>query len=346
MKKTLLTTLITLPFAAHAVEDKRFYHEDWQVICDNTGTCRAAGYQNEDNDSRDYPLSISMLITRAAGENAPVEMKIQAIPEVFEKPEDLNFSATLSLNGKALGDIALQKGIATLSDEHKQTLLKALTQKADIRLKQGDNEWLLSDRGSTAVLLKMDEFQKRVDTPSAIVKPGQNKNKVLEPQQKPVIKVPKVSTTFETVTPEDARYQDIKKHLLALGGEDCDDMENLENSKSPDIRLHPLNDNTVLAEAFCWNAAYNEGYFYALLSKDLKTAHSRVGEHESNGYDSGIIFGSMKGRGLGDCWSLSEYAWNGKTFQLSSQHSTGLCRGFPGGAWEMPTFVSEVVMQE
>lgn len=36
-------------------------YQDWDLICDNTGTCRMAGYQ----ENRDDPVSI--LFTREAG---------------------------------------------------------------------------------------------------------------------------------------------------------------------------------------------------------------------------------------------------------------------------------------
>ena len=44
-RKTLL--LAALPLAALAFDDNGSYfeHKDWEIACDNTGTCRAAGYQ-------------------------------------------------------------------------------------------------------------------------------------------------------------------------------------------------------------------------------------------------------------------------------------------------------------
>jgi hypothetical protein len=57
----------------------------------------------------------------------------------------------------------------------------------------------------------------------------------------------------------------------------------------------------------------------------------------------GTISENQKGRGIGDCWSYSSYVWTGKTFDLSSEGTTGLCRVIAGGgAWQLPTFVSKV----
>jgi hypothetical protein len=40
-----------------------FEHGDWMLACDNTRTCRAAGYQKEAGDT----LPVSILLTRLAG---------------------------------------------------------------------------------------------------------------------------------------------------------------------------------------------------------------------------------------------------------------------------------------
>lgn len=41
-----------------------FTSQDWQVVCDNTRTCRIAGYQAENNS--EFPVSV--LLTRRAGQ--------------------------------------------------------------------------------------------------------------------------------------------------------------------------------------------------------------------------------------------------------------------------------------
>jgi hypothetical protein len=50
----------------------------------------------------------------------------------------------------------------------------------------------------------------------------------------------------------------------------------------------------------------------------------------------------LKGRGLGDCLSTETYAWNGTEFVLAEEKDTGLCRGFPGGAWDFYRTTSEI----
>ena len=59
-------------------------------------------------------------------------------------------------------------------------------------------------------------------------------------------------------------------------------------------------------------------------------------------FSNGQIFSYQKGRGIGDCFSQTEWAWNGQHFVKSYQFDAGQCKGFAGSAWEMPSFVSKV----
>ena len=67
MKKILLLALLPVTAMAASIKGIGEIYQDWDLICDNTGTCRMAGYQ----ENRDDPVSI--LFTREAGPNTPVE---------------------------------------------------------------------------------------------------------------------------------------------------------------------------------------------------------------------------------------------------------------------------------
>ena len=43
-------------------EGVKFWHKDWELACDNTGICRAAGYHEDRAD-----LPVSVLVTRRPG---------------------------------------------------------------------------------------------------------------------------------------------------------------------------------------------------------------------------------------------------------------------------------------
>ncbi|MGR8935649.1 MAG: DUF1176 domain-containing protein [Gammaproteobacteria bacterium] len=63
--------LTLLGAQAVPASELNFAHKDWEVVWDNTRTCRAAGYQNDDDK-----LPVSVLLTRKAGPGEPVTGKL------------------------------------------------------------------------------------------------------------------------------------------------------------------------------------------------------------------------------------------------------------------------------
>lgn len=62
MKKTLSGLILS---CAALLASESFSHKDWQVVCDNTHTCRMAGYTEQTLDNNYFPISI--LLERKAG---------------------------------------------------------------------------------------------------------------------------------------------------------------------------------------------------------------------------------------------------------------------------------------
>ncbi len=63
---------------------------------------------------------------------------------------------------------------------------------------------------------------------------------------------------------------------------------------------------------------------------------------DATDFDNGTLGATHKARGIGDCWGSEKWAWNGTGFVQTSASSTGMCKGFAGGAWEWPTLVTEI----
>lgn len=78
-----ISTAAISPMSSAASSAVEMTHHDWQVVCDNTRTCRLAGYQAEGNSE----LPVSVLLTRRAGSNASVtgRVKIGAAKESSTK---------------------------------------------------------------------------------------------------------------------------------------------------------------------------------------------------------------------------------------------------------------------
>ena len=342
MKKVLLLTL--LPVAAMATSIKAIgeNYQDWDLVCDNTGTCRMAGYQDESSDP------VSILFTRAAGENAAVEGKFTILP-FGEADRDVQVGQDIEiwLNGKSLGTVKHISDDAPdkLTEEQTKALLSGLKKESEIRLTYGKTTLKVSDKGAAAAMLKMDEFQQRLNTPSALIRQGKEKHAVLVPQAAPKIKVVSVNNRKTT---ELKRGKKQFNHVLALlrKANICDD----EDITSQDITLYPLTQNKVLAEALCDKSAYQSTNYYAVLDDKLSNVeqvladqYNEAGYDEKQGYS--FVRGTYKARGIGDCWSGDDAVWNGKIFIRTSEWTTGSCKGFTGGAWQLPTFVSDIIVK-
>ncbi len=342
MKKVLLLTLLPVAAMATSIQGIGENYQDWDLVCDNTGTCRMAGYQDESSDP------VSILFTRAAGENAAVEGKLTILP-FGEADRDVQVGQDIEiwLNGKSLGKVKHISDDAPdkLTEEQTKALLSGLKKESEIRLTYGKTTLKVSDKGAAAAMLKMDEFQQRLNTPSALIRQGQEKHAVLAPKVEPKIDAVSVKNR-KTIELKHGEKQ--FNHVLALlrKANSCDD----EDITSQDITLYPLTQNKVLAEALCVRGAYQGTNYYAVLDDKLSKVEQVLAEQynraeydEKQGY--AFVRGTYKGRGVGDCWSSQDAVWNGKIFIRTSEWTTGSCKGFPGGAWQLPIFVSNVIVK-
>ena len=342
MKKVLLLTL--LPVAAMATSIKGMgNYQDWDLVCDNTGTCRMAGYQDESSDP------VSILFTRAAGENATVEGKLTILP-FGEADRDVQVGQDIEiwLNGKSLGKVKHISDDAPdkLTEEQTKALLSGLKKESEIRLTYGKTTLKVSDKGAAAAMLKMDEFQQRLNTPSALIRQGQEKHAVLAPKVEPKIDAVSVKNRKTIELKLGEKQYDNVLALLRKAHDGCVD----EDLESQDIMIYPLTHNKVLAEALCFKGAYQGTNYYAVLDDKLSKVEQVLAEqYNEAGYDEkqgyAFVRGSYKGRALGDCLAGQDAVWNGKIFIRTSEWTTGSCKGLPGGTWQLPIFVSNVIVK-
>ena len=342
MKKVLLLTL--LPVAAMATSIKGIgNYQDWDLVCDNTGTCRMAGYQDESSDP------VSILFTRAAGENAAVEGKLTIVP-FGEADRDVQVGQDIEiwLNGKSLGTVKHISDDAPdkLTEEQTKALLSGLKKESEIRLTYGKTTLKVSDKGAAAAMLKMDEFQQRLNTPSALIRQGQEKHAVLAPKVEPQIDAVSVKNRKTIELKHGEKQYDNVLALLRKAHDGCVD----EDLESQDITIYPLTHNKVLAEALCFKGAYQGTNYYAVLDDKLSKVEQVLAEqYNEAGYDEkqgyAFVRGSYKGRALGDCLAGQDAVWNGKIFIRTSHWTTGSCKGLPGGTWQLPTFVSDIIVK-
>lgn len=332
----LLLAALALSGGAHA---QSFENKDWQVACDNTRTCRAAGYQRDD----DAGPGVSVLFTRLAGPRAGVTGEVQ----IADNGEGKKLPASLKLTiaGKPAGNVALaRKGNqGELSGSQVEAMLKALVGTGAISFSAGQTTWRLSGDGAASVLLKMDDLQGRVGTASAIVRRGTlSDDNVKLPLTPPTVRAVRMA---KSQPGDDA----LAGRIIAMipHNDDCallDDPDARQDAMNAP-RLWRLDANRVLVTVPCWRAAYNEGNGYWIANAKPPFAAQAI-TLSATDFDeaTSTLVAMQKGRGVADCVAEDRWTWNGFAFEPTSSTTSGMCRGIaPGGAWNLPTVVTELI---
>ena len=338
-----------------------FVKDDWQLVCDNTLTCRAAGYADE--SMWDTPASILLTVIP--------QNPVPSVQVNFEYREDDTSSndkelgvTELWLNDKNYGAIENDE----LNAKQIQQLLSHSRLNTKIEIRASSNRWKISDKGMSAVLLKLDEVQGRVGTPLALVsKSSLNRQTPKSAKAKPVIK--KVYSYADKdkkqLTPAKLVYFqkninkwiDIDAKELVGSNDGMGDCELVNPKTEAYQRMQefgadrlgwdfiPVDSKHTLATHECWIGAYNMGVGHWLINHAKPSKPTLITTSASD-YSDGEIYAIHKDRGIGDCWNRAVWVWDGKTFALTEDSSTGMCRGFAGGAWDLPTYTSEVIRSD
>ncbi len=308
--------LLAAPAWAQTRPGMDFSHHDWQLVCDNTRTCRAAG-----------PMQ-------------PVTGELQVGGDEPASADDLH----LLIDDRDLGALAGSdtQGRHPLSARHLAALLAALVRDSDIQVAdRTGRRWALSDQGAAAVLLKMDEYQGRLQTPGALVRKGRRAEaSVLAALPLPVVVAATILPTRadDTALGQSATLRAALRATLDTDPGECD---RFDTSADHPLQVERLDAHRLLVAAPCWMGAYNSGDAYWVVN-DRPPFAPRLVTYDGTGHDAGQIIASQKGRGIGDCWGYSSWHWNGEGFVPTSSYQTGLCRGEPGGFWELPRLVTDL----
>ena len=388
----VLSSLLPLPALAAYGEPFSgwgFVHNDWQLVCDNTLTCRAAGYAEETSP----PASLLFIaaarrpITTAyinyIDESDDVNgLEVDELARAVDKTASGNRQKMpeLWLDNKNYGFIkydANNHSYELTAEQIKQVIRRA-RKTTKIEIRAGNKKYRISDNGLAAVLLKLDETQGRVGTPLALVSKDSRNRQI----PKKALPTPIIHAAYaypisqyahldyeQDETGEDQAIANDSKHVRhisesqnaywqanmtswvkpTLDSEDnqCDvfNADYPYYNKDPKWLFLPIDDQHTLAIHPCWIGAYNEGFGYWLVSNDKPSSPVLVTTNGSE-YENGEIWASHKDRGLGDCWNTAAWIWDGRRFVMSEASTTGLCRGFAGGAWDLPSYVSEVIKKD
>lgn len=345
MHRTLLPALLGLALApaAHAATPEpkagvQFRHNDWSLACDNTRTCRAAGYSPEEPGNL-----LSLMLERAGGPGTKVLARLRN-GEDGESPTPTG-TLRLRLNGKDLGPVhdTGDGDNVLLQQAQTDALVAALPRQARIEIIDGKGKaWPISDSGAAAVLLKMDEAQGRLGTPGALVRRG-DKPEASVPAALPVPVI--VRGTLMAPRASDAalaKATSLRKALIASLPKP-DECGRLSDGGTDEIEIQRLDAQHVLASTSCFVGAYNmSNAYWVVRDKSPYQATFVTNLAEDFDRDDATLRGRSRGRGVGDCISANDWVWDGERFVKSSDFTTGQCRNMLGGHWTLPTVVSEV----
>lgn len=316
----------------------RFQHNDWELACDNTRTCRAAGYHAEDGEN----APVTVLLERRAGAGAPFAGRLWLgdVPDAADNPG----SVTMTVDGRALGAVKLgqEEPSGALSPTQTAALLRAVAGSGKVAWRADKRTWTLSGAGASAVLLKMDEFQGRLGTQGAAIRKGSKADSgVLPALPAPVVVAARVSTAAVPALGKDDQRQLLATLRKTAGNDDCEHLAAISTGDNQ-FAYAPLSKDKMLVSARCWRGAYNEGHGYWVTNRKPPFSPVLVTESGTD-YDQGVIGAAHKGRGIGDCWGHDAWVWDGRRFVHTESGTTGMCRGIAaGGAWSLPTVVSQV----
>jgi hypothetical protein len=335
--KLILSAAFLAATNAVAVEFPRipFSHHDWEIACDNTRTCRAAGYQADAAER-----NASILLTRSAGPASAVQVEFQLA--VTDEPVPKRVG--MRIDAQDLGELTIKDARTTLSPAQAKALLTALPKAKRLAATADGKSWTISLKGANAVLLKMDEFQGRLETPGALVRKGSTpESSVLPPLAEP--KVIAAAVGSDRADPglipskhRPALFAEMRKTISKdiMAENSCENFD--ESVSNPEKwRVYRLSDKKLLVSAECWMAAYNSGDGYWVVSAQAPYTPVFV-TNLGTGYADGTIESSQRGRGIGDCMGIDSWTWDGRSFVHSASAMTGMCKNIAsGGAWDLPT---------
>jgi hypothetical protein len=295
--------------------------QDWTVGCDNGRACHAVALMPE--TWPDDGLTMSVRRGAEAGAQPVV---------TFELGADSN-AAALSADGKRLAvRLVGADGETRVAPADTAIAIAALRTAGRLQLLGADGKALgtVSLKGASAALLYIDDQQGRLGTPTALVRPGPGAPAARAPRL-PVVTAPPVSKARPAVLSAAALRALRSKHGCSIG----------EVGGPDEAESVALTAGESLLLLACGSGAYNVSFVPFVVRRGGRTEIApfdhRPGWWAEEGkpilvnaaWDKarGLLSSYSKGRGLGDCGTTSDYAWDGRAFRLVEQAEMDECRG-------------------
>ncbi len=308
-------TEATAASAAFTPEMREF--RDWRAVCDNQGRCSAYGAEGMNGGW--------VMVTRDAGAGAAVQVRAGFPAWEGDAP-----APALALDGRAV-DLDEADGLV---------LARALAQGQTLTLSDGDQTTALSLSGAAAALLWVDEKQGRIETPTAVMRPGdRDAGTVPGPATPP--RVTRAAAASQAGLPdENVRLPATLERLPEVQTCAAERMPGM----TPMHSVARLGEGTYLWGVECFRGAYNLGQRFWITGEDGANPRpvdfpTATGEPERElinpAFDpeSATLDAFSRGRGLGDCGTIQHWAWTGERFVLTFEMSMDECAGMTPDLW-------------
>jgi Protein of unknown function (DUF1176) len=297
--------------------------QDWTVGCDNGRACHAVALTPEN-----WPDDALTMSVRRGPETGAQPVL------AFDLGADSN-AVAVSADGRRLSARLIgTEGETRVAPADTAAVIAALRSAGQLQLHGPDGKALgvVSLKGASAALLFMDEQQRRVGTATALVRPGTRLPDRLSPPELPTVVARPLSSARPPAVSAAAVRDLRRKHGCTI-----------DEVGGPDVaETAAIGPSETLLLLACGSGAYNVSHVPFVLRRghggaQLAAFDVRPGWWAeegkpmliNGGWDKarGLLTSFAKGRGLGDCGTTSEYAWDGRAFRLVEQAEMEECRG-------------------
>ena len=298
--------------------------EDCTVACDNGLACEAVALLPAEAEWEEW---VTLMLRRGANPGDRPEVILQNLEQMPSvlladgRPIPARFTGT-------------DDGFVVQADEN--ALIEALRNghQLAVRVPSTARHWSVSLAGASAAMLYMDERQRRLDTVTALVRRGPRPaSAVPAPPPLPQVRMAPAATD-RPLAIDTALVARFRRQF------ECEEYD----TRGPGaVETEQIATGRTLVLIPCGSGAYNFSSVPLIAQRRggrvvaTVAAFDRQWGIATDGHPT-LVNASWdpearrlreysKGRGLGDCGSRSEYAWDGTRFRLVSQEEMEECRG-------------------
>ena len=297
--------------------------QDWTVACDNGFACEAVALLPADVEWEEW---ITLMLRRGAGPGDRPELILQGLEQA---------PSALLADGRAIAArfTGTDDGFIVQADE--RALIDALVSGhlLTVRVPNTARHWSVSLAGSGAAMLYMDERQRRLDTVTALVRRGSAPASAVPPPPLPQVRIAPAATD-RPIAIDTALVARFRRQF------ECEEYD----TRGPEaVETEQIATGRTLVLIPCGSGAYNFSSVPLIAQRRGGRVVAEVAafDHQwgiaAEGHPT-LVNASWdpearrlreysKARGLGDCGSRSEYAWDGTRFRLVRQEEMEECRG-------------------